>query len=199
MCRGPDPEVGSGSASKSIRLVIFRYYRVLAVGLIFAGGSGGMAKPEKEKEERVEQTQETPSPRGSFSRGRGQREYERRQEERGQEQEVEQEAERGQRGRKDRGRVVAEGRDWRVVETIRNGRKYFNLKLYPSERGVFQILKEEAGAIMEVAKKLDAMISYTVFTGNKRVVLLIGEAGVVIQIPKPILISKLKWLKALLE
>jgi len=170
----------------------------LAVGVLFAGVPGVMPKPEKEREieeERVEQTKETPSPRGSFSRG--QRELERRQEEKGQE--VEQEAERGQRGRKDRGRVVAEGRDWRVVETVRNGRKYYNLKLYPSERAVFQILKEEAGAIMEVAKKLDAMISYTVFTGNKRVVLLIGEAGVVIQIPKPILISKLKWLKALME
>ena len=151
----------------------------------------------KPEPERVEQTQETPGPRGSFSRGREQREYERRQEEK---QEVEHEAEMGQRGRKDRGRVVAVGKDWQVVETIRNGRKYFNLKLYPSERGVFRILKEEAGAIMEVAKKLGAMISYTIFvSGNKRIVLLIGEAGIVVQIPKPISINKIRGLKALLE
>jgi len=195
LCRGPDPEAGSGSRPKSIRFVIPGYYRVLAVGLIFAGGGGGMApKPEPEREE---QTQETPGPRGSFSRGRGQREYERRQEERGQEHEVEQEAE---RGRNDRGRVVAEGRDWRVVEVKRNGKKFYNLRLYPGERGIYQILREEAGAIMEVAKKLGAMISYTIFVGgNKRIVLLIGEAGVVVQIPKPVSITKIRGLKALLE
>jgi len=44
------------------------------------------------------------------------------------------------------------------------------------------------------------MISYTVFLGgNKRVVLLIGEAGMVVQIPKPVSVVKLKGLKALLE
>jgi len=96
--------------------------------------------------------------------------------------------------------VVASGRDWKVVETVRGGRKYYNLRLYPGERGVYQILREEAEALTEAAKQLGAMISYTVFLGgNKRVVLLIGEAGMVVQIPKPVSVVKLKGLKALLE
>lgn len=136
-------------------------------------------KPEKEKEERVEQTQETPSPRGSFSRGRV--------EQREQEQEA-------------RGRVVASGRDWKVVEVKRNGKKFYNLRLYPGERGIYQILREEAEALIETAKKLGAMISYTIFVGgDKRIALLIGEAGVVVQIPKPVSITKIRGLKALLE
>jgi hypothetical protein len=159
--------------------VIFRYYRILAVGLKFAGGSGGMA-PKAQGQGQVSQKASAPAP-GAFSGGTAQA---------------------PQGGAR---RDLPRGRDWYVRSRTYNGREYYDLVAQPGVRGVVEILKEALPKVHEwVSKQPDSriMVSFTMFLGRSRkrsdgkmvypqIKLLVGKGGVAVQIPHPVIIGRM--------
>ena len=95
------------------------------------------------------------------------------------------------------------GKDWYVTWRDIDGRVYYNLVLVPGRRGLTQIFEEAALEIHKWLSQLrDAkvMVSYTVFLGRAKerggkkvwpkVVLLIGRAGIAVQVPSPVIIGR---------
>jgi hypothetical protein len=96
------------------------------------------------------------------------------------------------------------GKDWYVAAREVNGRVYYNLVAMPGRRGLSEILMEAALEIHKWLSQLrDAkiMVSYTMFLGRAKerggkkvwpkVVLLIGRAGVAVQVPSPVIIGRM--------
>ena len=95
------------------------------------------------------------------------------------------------------------GKDWYVTWRDINGRVYYNLVLVPGRRGLTQIFEEAALEVHKWLLKLrnaKIMVAYTVFLGRAKelggkkvwpkVVLLIGRAGIAVQVPSPVIIGR---------
>ena len=157
--------------------VLFGYYRILAVGLKFAGLSGDMA-PNNQGQGQVQN--KTPSTPGAFSGGK---------------------AGASQGGAE----ALPRGRDWRVERREYNGREYLNLVARPGARSRSQILEEALFEVHKwlTRQSKDMMVSYTEFVGRgkqdrrtgktvyPKVVLLIGRSGIAVQIPNAVIIGRI--------
>jgi hypothetical protein len=95
------------------------------------------------------------------------------------------------------------GKDWYVTWRDINGRVYYNLVLVPGRRGQTEIFEEAALKIHQWLSQLPnakLMVSLTVFLGRAKerggkkvwpkVVLLVGRAGIAVQIPSPVIIGR---------
>ena len=156
----------------------FRYYRILAVGLKFAGLSGVMA-PNAQGQGQVQKAN-APAP-GAFSGGTP--------------------ARASQGGAE----ALPRGRDWRVEKREYNGREFYNLVARPGARSRSQILEEALLKVHEwlTRQSKDMMVQYVEFVGKGRqdkrtgkmvypkVVLLVGRSGIAIQIPSPLIIGRI--------
>jgi len=160
--------------------VIFGYYRILAVGLKFAGLSGVMA-PNAQGQGQTQKAN-APAP-GAFSGG-------------------------AKTGASQGGAVakLPRGRDWQVTVREFNGKTYYNLVVKPGIRGTLDILREAVPAVHEWVSRLPVknppMVSLTLFMGRARqdkngrkvwpkLVILVGRGGVAVQVPNPIIIGRM--------
>jgi len=155
----------------------FRYYRILAAGVLFAGVHGVMAPNQGQGQV---QKANAPAP-GAFSGGK---------------------AGASQGGAAAR---LPRGRDWYVAPNEVNGRTYYNLMVKPGVRGTLQILKEAAFEVHKWLTQLSdptIMVSYVAFVGRSKVdkrtgkkvtpmvKILIGRSGIAVQIPNAVVIGK---------
>jgi hypothetical protein len=157
----------------------FRYYRILAVGLKFAGLFGVMA-PNAQGQGQVQKTN-APAP-GAFSGGTP--------------------ARASQGGAE----ALPRGRDWRVERREYNGREFYNLVVRPGMRSILQILEEALPKVHEWISQQPndrLMVSYTMFVGKAKqdrrtgktvwpkVVILVGRSGIAVQIPNAVIIGRI--------
>ena len=150
--------------------VIYGYYRILAVGLKFAGLSGVMA-PNTQGQGQTQKAN-APAP-GAFSGG------------------AKTGASQGGASRK----VAYKGRDWRIEEREgANGAKFYDVRLFPGERGVYEILPEALRGAREFAAKHRVWVSYTMWFSNKAVTLVVGSGAILIRTSGAVPIARLKRL-----
>ena len=146
------------------------YYRILAVGLKFAGISGVMAPSAQGQGQAVQKANAPAS--GAFSGGK-------------------QGASQGGANR----RIAQKGRDWRIEERDgANGAKYYDVRVFPGERGVYEILPDALRGAHEFAAKHNAWVGYTMWFGNKSVTLVIGSGAILIRTNGAVPIARLKRL-----
>ena len=146
------------------------YYRILAVGLKFARVSGVMA-PNTQGQGQTTQKANAPAS-GAFSGGKPG-------------------ASQGGASR----RVAQKGRDWRIEERDgANDAKYYDLRVFPGERGVYEILSDALRGAREFAAKHGVWIPYTMWFGNKSVTLVIGSGAILIRTNGAVPIARLKRL-----
>jgi hypothetical protein len=105
-------------------------------------------------------------------------------------------ASQGGAGRKHK--VVAKGRDWRIEEReVRRDNetaKFYDLRVFPGERGVYEILSDALKGAHEFAVKQNVWVSYTTWVGRKAVTLVVGSGAILIRTNGAIPISRLKRL-----
>ena len=141
----------------------------MAVGLKFAGDPGVMA-PSTQGQGQVQKAN-APAP-GAFSGGTSQA---------------------LQRGASRK--VVAKGRDWRIEEREgANGAKYYDVRIFAGERGVYEILADALKGAHEFAVKHGVWVSYTMWFNNKAVTLVIGSGAILIRTNGAVPIARLKRL-----
>jgi hypothetical protein len=91
--------------------------------------------------------------------------------------------------------VVHKGRDWRIEEREgANGAKFYDLRLFPGERGVYEILPEALRGAHDFAAKHKAWVSYTMWFNNKAVTLVIGSGAILIRTNGAVPIARIKRL-----
>ena len=175
-----EPEAASGPKWLRGRrgFVLFGYYRILAVGLKFAGCPGVMA-PNQGQNQTAQKTN-APAP-GAFSGGK---------------------AGAPQGGAE----ALPRGRDWRIEKREYNGREFYNLVVRPGMRSILQILEEALPKVHEWISQQPndrLMVSYTMFIGRAKqdrrtgktvwpkVVILVGRSGIAVQIPNAVIIGRI--------
>jgi hypothetical protein len=92
---------------------------------------------------------------------------------------------------------VARGRDWRIEEREVNGdrnAKFYDLRVFPGERGVYEILPEALEAAHQFAAKHGVWVSYTMWVGRKAVTLVVGSGAILIRTNGAVPIARLKRL-----
>jgi hypothetical protein len=90
---------------------------------------------------------------------------------------------------------VSRGRDWRIEEREgANGAKFYDLRVFPGERGVYEILVEALKAAHDYAAKHGVWVSYTTWVGRKAVTLVVGSGAILIRTNGAVPIARLKRL-----
>jgi hypothetical protein len=80
---------------------------------------------------------------------------------------------------------VLRGGDWQIAERDAGGRKFYDLLLYPGERGIYEILPEALRAASKFAAERGTWVTYTVWVGGRNgrrpVSLIVGAGGILIR------------------
>ena len=125
------------------------------------------------------QTQETPQAPGAFSGAAV--------------------AQASQGGASRRPKVVLKERDWRIEE--REARrddgkvvKFYDIKIFPGERGMYEILSDALKGAHEFATKHRVWVAYTTWVGRKRVTLVVGSGAILLRTDGAVPIARLKRL-----
>ena len=108
-------------------------------------------------------------------------------------------AQASQGGASRRPKVVAKGRDWRIEEReVRrdDGKvaKFYDIRIFPGERGAYEILGDALRGAREFAAKQGVWVAYTTWIGQKRVTLVVGSGAILLRTNGAVPIARLKRL-----
>jgi hypothetical protein len=107
-------------------------------------------------------------------------------------------AQASQGGASRRPKVAVKGRDWRIEEReVKRGDstvKFYDIRVFPGERGVYEILGDALRGAREFAAKQGVWVSYTTWVGRKAVTLVVGSGAILIRINGAVPIARLKRL-----
>ena len=95
-------------------------------------------------------------------------------------------------------KVVAKGRDWRIeereVKRTDGVVKFYDIRIFPGERGTYEILGDALREAHEFASKQGVWVAYTTWIGRKAVSLVVGGGAILIRTNGAVPIARLKKL-----
>ena len=84
-----------------------------------------------------------------------------------------------------RARAVVRGSDWQIIERNAGGRAFYDVRIFPGERGTYEILPEALRGAVRFAREHNTWVTYTAWIATRRgrvpVALVVGAGGILLR------------------